>query len=179
MTPTNTTQKAGSNPSLSLNDVMSETSVFSRTLAQTSRTLLVLAGIAVLASCSPKLKSQYFDEYTDIPAPPADARIQLSVSTEQDAEMTINYVVWDSRGKEFKRKDIHYSTNTRIGIGQHSNFQQRGGYLQDIRDGEVLTGGIVVDQSAGKLYLPGGNLLDGASGNVYKPNGELLKALGD
>jgi hypothetical protein len=166
--------------SLSLaNERGSEISGFSRALAETSRTLLVIAGITLLAGCSPKLKSQYFDEYTDIPAPPADARIQLSVSTEKDAEMTINYVVWDEGSKEFKRKDIHYSTTTRMGIGQHSDFQQRGGYLQSIRDGEVLTGGIVVDQLAGKLYLPGGNLLDGASGNVYKPNGELLKTLGN
>jgi hypothetical protein len=177
-----TTLQKLNNPSTSATEAhenLLEQSGFSRAIAGVSRTLLVLAGIATLASCSPKLKSQYFDEYTNIPAPPSDARIQLSVSTEQDAEMTINYVVWDKAAKEFKRKDIHYSTSTRIGIGQHSEFQQRGGYLQDIRDGEVLMGGIVVDQTTGKLHLPGGNLVDGATGNVFKPNGELLKALGN
>ena len=57
------------------------------------------------------------------------------------------------------------------------NFREAGGYTQQIKDGEVLSGGIVVDQVHGALILPGGSKVDGRTGAVISAEGDTIKTL--
>lgn len=154
----------------------SDFSSLGRSLRRAARAAGVSAlGVAmgIAAGCSPQEKSYWAGSFTKLPDPPANARMQLSTSTEQDGTVFINYIVWDASTNQFARKDIHYST-TFSGPG---TFSECGGYSQKIRDGEVLYGGAIVDQANGKIILPDGKVIEGATGNV-KQGAEVVKTLG-
>jgi hypothetical protein len=138
---------------------------------------LVALGLT-LAGCSPQTKSYYSGSFTDLPPPPPDARLQLSVSTEQDGTVFINYVTWDQKSTSFVRKDIHYTSEKMLQLANYGDFREAGGYKQTIRDGEVLMGGAIVDQAAHKILLPNGTAVDGPSGNIVNTAGQVLKAFG-
>jgi hypothetical protein len=131
----------------------------------------VLASAAMMSGCSPQNKSYWSSTYTNLPAPPAEARMQLGVSTEDDGTVFINYVVWDADRGEFARKDIHYTTT----VMNPGSFQEAGGYKQKVYDGEVIYGDAIVDQKAGKIILSNGNVIDGKTGNIVSPEGEIIK----
>lgn len=126
-----------------------------------------------LPGCSPQQNSYWTGTYTTLPAPPDNARTQVGVSTEDDGTVFINYIIWDSATNDFKRQDVHYTT-TFWGPG---TFSEAGGYVQEIKDGEVLSGGIIVDQKAGVLLLPNGYRVDGKTGDVRDASGYVVKSL--
>ena len=137
----------------------------------------VLAIGGALTGCSPKSKSYMSGAYTPFPEAPANARIQIGVSTESDGDVLINYIVWDSGSSSFLRKDIHYSAARWGGLAGYGDFTERGGYQQKIRDGEVLSSGVVVDQKNSKLILSDGMILDGPTGKVIDKTGTVVKEL--
>lgn len=131
----------------------------------------VLATAAAMSGCSPQEKSYWTSSYTELPPPPAEARMQLGVSTEDDGTVFINYVIWDAEKGEFARKDIHYTTT----VMHPGSFQEAGGYKQKVHDGEVIYGDAIVDQKAGKILLSNGNSIDGKTGNILNAEGEVIK----
>ncbi len=134
----------------------------------------VILGAALLTGCSPQQSSYWTGNYTKLPPPPATARMQLGVSTEDDGTVFINYVTWNKDSARFERKDIHYTT-TSLAPG---TFSQAGGYEQEIHDGEVLYGGAIVDQAAGKILFADGKYIEGKTGNIYAESGKLIKEYG-
>jgi hypothetical protein len=131
----------------------------------------LLATAAAVSGCSPQDKSYWSSTYTDLPPPPAEARMQLGVSTEDDGTVFINYVIWDAGKGEFARKDIHYTTT----VMHPGSFQEAGGYKQKIHDGEVIYGDAIVDQKVGRIILSNGNTIDGKTGNILSADGEIIK----
>ena len=138
---------------------------------------LVALGLT-LVGCSPQTKSYYSGSFTALPPPPPDARLQLSVSTEQDGTVFINYVSWDKAEARFVRKDIHYTSEKFMQLANFGDFREAGGYKQRIHDGEVLMGGAIVDQASHKILLPNGTAVDGPTGNIIGARGEVLKVFG-
>ncbi len=133
------------------------------------------AGILGVSGCSPQVKSYWSGTYTNLPKPPASARAQLSISTEEDGTVFITYITWNGDKNRFERKDTHYTTTT-LSPG---TFSEAGGYVQEVRSGEVLAGGIIVDQKAKKLILPNGNFVDGPSGNILDKNNKIIQKFGE
>ena len=131
---------------------------------------VVLASAVMLGGCSPQEKSYLYSSYTDLPPPPAEARMQLGASTEEDGTVFINYVIWDGAAKEFVRKDIHYTTT----ITHPGTFSSAGGYQQNIHHGAVLYGDAIVNQKEGKIHLSNGNVIDGKTGNIQDASGRVL-----
>ena len=139
-------------------------------------TMGILAA-TILTGCSPQERSFYLNQYVPIPKPPAEARMQLGISTEADGDVFVNYVVWNEKDNRFERKDVHYSSSRIINGLNMFDYKEQGGYVQPILDGEVLYGNAVVDQATGKIILPGGNCIDGRTGNVITASGEVVKTL--
>jgi hypothetical protein len=146
----------------------------------TTVVLLGLGGFVVtqMPGCSPQTKSYWTGAYTDLPEPPENFRLQTGSSTEDDGTVFINYVLWDQKHQKFYRADIHYTTENRLLPGHSSSFREMGGYKQRIVDGEVLTGGVIVDQASKTLILPDGNRVDGPTGNIFDKSGNLVKKRG-
>jgi hypothetical protein len=127
---------------------------------------------------TPQTRSYYGNVYTRIPDPPAEARMQLGVSTEADGSLFINYVVWDKESQRFMRKDIHYTSLKGVLLTVNvGDFQAKGGYIQKIKDGEVLYGGAIVDQQQKVIHLPNGQKIYGPTGDIYDAQGNLSKRL--
>ena len=139
----------------------------------------VLAAGAIFGGmgCSPQSKSYMFDSFTELPAPPENARLQIGVSTEEDGTIFINYIIWNADKAEFVRRDIHYTSKKVLGMVNAGDFRQKGGYEQRILDGEVLSSGAIVDQERGVITLPSGLLVDGKSGSVMDAQGNVIKTL--
>lgn len=131
---------------------------------------VAIASAALISGCSPQDKSYWSNQYTDLPPPPPEARMQLGVSTEKDGTVFINYVVWDGENSQFARKDIHYTTT----LAHPGQFQAAGGYKQKIHHGEVLYGDAIVDQKEKQIVLSNGNLIDGKSGNIIDREGTVI-----
>lgn len=125
------------------------------------------------AILGPRGTSFWLGAYTPIPAPPPQARIQMGLETTGLGDVMINYLMWDKDANRFKRQDVHYSAFN--GLFKTNSFEERGGFVQDIRDGEMLYGGVIVDQKNGKLLLNGGGTMDGPTGNVFDQHGNLIK----
>lgn len=138
---------------------------------------IATVSILSLIGCSPKYKSLLSGSYTNIPSPPAAARIQVGVSTESNGDVLINYICWDKDNSKFVRRDVHYTTGNWTGIGQSNEFQEKGGYLQSILNGEVLSGGIIVDQRQGRLTLPNGYYIEGPTGSIIDKEGKVVTTL--
>lgn len=130
---------------------------------------------ASLTGCSPQTKSYYAGLFSQIPDPPKESRLRLDPSTESDGTLFISYVIWNDQEKRFTWKDIHYST-TRINRG---SFKEMGGYEQRIRDGEVLPGGVIIDQENKRILLPSGLYVDGPTGDIKNAQGEVVKRAGN
>lgn len=131
----------------------------------------VLVAAAALSGCSPQTNSYWTGSYTELPPPPPAARMQIGVSTEEDGTVFINYVMWNKDDGVFERKDIHYSTT----MTNVSGFSEMGGYKQKIHDGEVLSAGVIVDQTNQVIILPNGNRIEGKTGNIVAPDGKVVK----
>lgn len=139
------------------------------------------AACAMLATgCSPQEKSRMWGSFTQLPDPPPEARLQIGVSTEADGTLFINYVCWETNAQKFIRKDIHYSimSDHVIAFIPNNSFREAGGYIQRIKDGEVLSGGQVVNQTGKTIMIGGGLFIDGPTGNVINQSGQVVKALG-
>ncbi len=117
--------------------------------------------------------SFWLGTYTPIPAPPKEARMQMSLSTESGDHVFVNYLIWDKDQERFRRQDIHYATSN--GLINTNEFKERGGLVQDVHDGEILSGGVIVDQLRKRLILPSGYLVDGPTGNIMNKSGEVIK----
>lgn len=139
-------------------------------ITRTGVGVLLMGGAALLSGCSPQNKSYWNNTFTALPNPPAEARMQLGVSTEEDGTVFINYVTWNAESKQFERKDVHYTTT----VTHPGSFSAAGGYSQKIHHGEVLYGDAIVDQHAGKILLGNGNSIDGETGNIFDKSGELV-----
>jgi len=139
----------------------------------------VLGGAAIgLSGCSSPSGSSYRSgSYTTIPAPPAEARVQISLSTDEHDNVFVNYLCWDQKNSNFVRRDVHYSAARVGGLAGYGNYTERGGYEQAIKDGEVLGSGVIVDQKNGKLLLRDGLSMDGRTGDITDPSGKVVKHL--
>lgn len=141
---------------------------------------LVGLGAVLLGGCqaSPGMNSKYNNSYTSLPAPPANARLQIGVTAhghEDTYDILINYIEWNSSQDKFVRRDVHYSAYNQSGFGGYDDhFTERGGYEQNIYDGEVLASGAIVDQVKKVIYLPGGNIMDGPTGKVFASDGRTI-----
>ncbi len=148
-----------------------------------------LAALSLLAigSCtavniigfSPQQKSYWLGTYTELPPPPENARLQLSISTEDDGTIFINYVLWNPKKQQFYRADIHYTTVRKVLPGHSGHFREMGGYEQRILDGEVLYGDAIVDQEKKAILLTNGNVIDGPTGNILDKDGNIVKKRGE
>ena len=135
----------------------------------------VVLSAALIAGCSPQQKGWWGGDFTKLPAPPAESRLQIGVSTEADGTVFINYLTWDKDKSQFVRKDYYYTTEAVI--GHTSQFQEAGGYVQQVNDREVLVSGIIVDQKKGLLILPNGLNVDGRTGNIVNSDGKVVENL--
>ena len=132
---------------------------------------------AAASGCSPKEMSYWTGSYTQMPDPPAAARMQTGVSTESDGDLFINYVIWNEQTNQFERHDIHYTAGKFGNTLQVGNFREAGGYKQRIMQGEILTGGAAVDQKAGVLRFPDGSWVDGPTGAYLSAKGDTITKL--
>lgn len=149
-------------------------------LRQNLNRLGALAGAAILlAGCrSPSGQSYVNNAQIGVPMPPAEARITINISTDENDNLFINYISWDSASSKFVRKDVHYTATSSAVLSTYSNeFEQKGAYVQPIRDGEVLASGIIVDQEKGILLMPGGYTMDGKTGDILDKDGKIIKHL--
>jgi hypothetical protein len=117
--------------------------------------------------------SFWMGTYTPIPEPPLQARMQMSVETAGPAHLYVNYLIWDNQSQRFKRQDVHYAASN--GLFATNAFSERGGFVQDVHDGEVLYGGVLVDQLRRRLILPNSLFMDGPTGNILDGQGRIVK----
>ena len=117
--------------------------------------------------------SFWLGTYTPIPEPPVQARMQMSVEAAGPGHLYINYLTWDNEAQRFKRQDVHYATSN--GLFTTNSFEERGGFVQEVHDGEVLYGGVIVDQLNRRLILPNALFMDGPTGNIMNGQGQIVK----
>ncbi len=125
------------------------------------------------ALLGPSGTSFWMGTYTPIPAPPPQARMQMSVETGGPAHLYVNYLIWDQKAQCFKRQDVHYAASN--GFFATNAYNERGGLVQEVNDGEVLYGGVIVDQLNKRLILPNALFMDGPSGNISDQQGRIIK----